>query len=66
MTKNFKAHRKFTDAAVLGVRTAFALNVLMPIGGFDDIATELALNCISYDFSHRESPCFDDTQYTSE
>jgi hypothetical protein len=52
--------------AVHGTCTAFALNVFVPIGGFDDITTELALNCISYDFSHRESPCFDDTQYTSE
>lgn len=38
--------------AVHGTCPAFALNVFVPIGEFDDITTEFALNCISYDFSH--------------
>jgi hypothetical protein len=39
-------------ASIHGTRTAFALNVFVPISGLDDITADLALNSIFDDFSH--------------
>ena len=47
-----KTPAQIVMTSVNSARPAFALNVFVPIGGFDDITTELALNCISYDFFH--------------
>ena len=46
------APTKIIVTAVHGARTAFALNVFVPICGFDNIATEFALNGVFDDFSH--------------
>lgn len=49
-------------SAVQGTLTAFALNTLMTIGGFDHITAEFALNGVSYDSFRFEPPSFDSTQ----
>lgn len=51
--------------AVHGTCTAFAGDILMPVGGFDDFAAEFTLYGVSDDFSHFAPPCFGSTQYTT-
>ena len=47
-----KTPTQIVVTAIHSARTAFAGHIFMSVGGFDDLAAELALNGVFDDFSH--------------
>ena len=53
----FETPPKIIVTAIHRACSAFAGDVLMPVGGFDDFTAEFALNSVFDDFSHIATPC---------